>query len=57
MAGSYHEQRQSGRRRTLIHAIVATPNGCRQSWIVRNFSQGGALLELSDPTSFRYISS
>jgi hypothetical protein len=57
MSGSYHEQRQSGRRRTLIHAIVATPNGCRQSWIVRNFSQGGALLELSDPTSFRYISS
>ena len=49
MARSYHEQRQFGRRRTLIHAIVVTPNGCRQSCIVRNVSQGGALLELSDP--------
>jgi hypothetical protein len=49
MARSYHEQRQFGRRQTLIHAIVATPNGRRQSCIVRNVSQGGALLELSDP--------
>lgn len=49
MARSYHEQRQFGRRRTLIHAIVVTPNGGRQSCIVRNVSQGGALLELRDP--------
>jgi hypothetical protein len=49
MARPHNEQRQFGRRRTLIHAIVVTSNGCRQSCIVRNVSSGGALLELSDP--------
>ena len=49
MARPYHEQRQFGRRRTLIHAIIVTAKGGPQSCIVRNVSQGGALLEVRHP--------
>lgn len=49
MARSPREQRQFGRRRTLIHAMIVTPKGGQMSCIVRNISQGGALLEVRAP--------
>ena len=42
------EDRQFGRRRSLIHAIVVNKRGGRTMCLVRNISPGGALLEVED---------
>lgn len=43
------DKRQFGRRRTVIHAVVVLPKGGQLACIVRNISQGGALLEVEKP--------
>lgn len=43
------DQRQFGRRRSLIHAFIVTERGGRATCLVRNISAGGALLEVELP--------
>lgn len=49
MTRNGQEKRQFGRRRTLIHAVIVLAKGRQMSCIVRNVSQGGALLEVDEP--------
>lgn len=46
---SHHEQRAFGRRESRIHAFVRVPSRTPEPCIVRNFSEGGALLVFSAP--------
>jgi len=46
---SPHEQRAFGRRESRIHAFVRIPSRTPEPCIVRNFSEGGALLVFSAP--------
>lgn len=43
------EIRRFGRRRALIHAFIMNDKGHRTACIVRNISDGGALLEVEEP--------
>ena len=43
------DSRRFGRRRALIHACIVNKNGHRIPCIVRNISEGGALLEVDEP--------
>lgn len=43
------EIRRFGRRRALIHAFIVNDKGHRNACIVRNISEGGALLEVEEP--------
>jgi hypothetical protein len=55
--GGYTEKRQFGRRAGLWHAWVKVAGRDREPCIVRNFSQGGALLEFdgTPPVADRFI--
>jgi len=46
---SPQEQRAFGRRESRIHAFVRVPSRTPEPCIVRNFSEGGALLVFSAP--------
>lgn len=43
------DNRDFGRRRALIHAIIVNKRGARTACLVRNISSGGALLEVEEP--------
>jgi hypothetical protein len=52
-----HERRQFGRRETCIHAWILVEGRPRTACVVRNVSEGGALLELEVPAwmPFRFL--
>ena len=43
------DNRQFGRRRSLIHPFITNSRGLRLSCLVRNISGGGGLLEVENP--------
>ena len=50
LAQRAQDQRRFGRRATAIHATVEVENRPLVSGVIRNLSEGGALLELIDKT-------
>lgn len=49
MTTQWLDNRQFGRRRSLIHAFIINTRGLRLSCLVRNISGGGGLLEVENP--------
>jgi len=58
-AFSHADRRVFGRRESFIHAVVRIPGRPPEPCIVRNYSEGGALIEfpskLEPPQTFRLI--
>lgn len=46
--GLQHEQRKFGRRAVALHAVVEVQGRAHAGCVVRNLSDGGALIELTD---------
>jgi PilZ domain len=51
----FRERREFGRRASCIRAVVHIPGRPVLHCIIRNYSQGGALLELPEPAPFALL--